>query len=126
MTLTAEHRSTLRGAVLVFCGGAAGTLLRWGLGQFLPWPLATLACNLLGSLLIGLLAGLVPDSRSGWRRLLGTGVLGGFTTYSALATMVAHGPVLPYAALTVLGGVLLAVVGLVLGRRARAGRGVAA
>lgn len=119
MTDLTERRSTLRGAALVFVGGAVGTLGRWGLSQLLEWPLATLACNLLGSLLIGVLAGLVPDSRSSLRLALGTGVLGGFTTYSALGAAVANAGAAPYALVTVVGGVLLAVAGLVAGRAVR-------
>lgn len=51
-----------------------------------PWPWGTLAVNLLGCLLIGLLAGLAQ--RNGWghpacRLFMLTGVLGGFTTFSA-------------------------------------------
>ena len=79
--------------LLVMLGGAVGAGarhlagvagLRW-LGPGFPWP--TLFVNLLGSLLMGLLAGwLVQKGGSEQARLfLAVGVLGGFTTFSAFA-----------------------------------------
>ena len=72
----------------VALGGAIGALLRWGLGTALPdpgsqVPWTTLGINVLGSFLLALL----PASRSVAAHpllplLLGTGVLGGFTTLS--------------------------------------------
>lgn len=84
----------LSGAGLVFAGGAIGTLARFGLdavlGERFGIPFGILVINLAGAFLLGLLvAGLAPDGGDEWRAtrlLLGTGVLGGFTTYSALAT----------------------------------------
>ncbi len=81
----------LRPAVLgvVALGGAAGALLRWSLEEAFPadagsFPLTTLGINVVGSLLLALLPA------SSWVRrhpllppLLGSGVLGGFTTLSA-------------------------------------------
>lgn len=73
---------------LVAAGGAIGTAARLGLGLLLPTatgiPWATLIANVLGAFLLGILAARLPGS-SARRILLGTGVLGGFTTYSALA-----------------------------------------
>lgn len=81
---------------LVAAGGSVGTALREGLVLALPiegsFPVVILGINLLGAFLLGaLMETLVrrgPDSgrRRIARLLLGTGVLGGFTTYSALAT----------------------------------------
>ena len=79
--------------LLVMLGGAVGAGarhlagvagLRW-LGPGFPWP--TLFVNLLGSLLMGLLAGwLVQKGGSEQARLfLAVGVLGGFTTFSAFS-----------------------------------------
>ncbi len=78
---------------LVVAGGAVGTALRATIEDAVPagvgqWPWATFTINLVGSFLLGvllaLLSGRGPDE--GKRRLLrvtfGTGVLGGFTTYS--------------------------------------------
>ena len=73
----------MRGVGLVFAGGAAGSLSRYLIGLALPglWPVALV--NVLGSFALGLLLGSSPSRER--RLLLGTGFLGGFTTYSALA-----------------------------------------
>ncbi|MDJ0338498.1 CrcB family protein [Cryobacterium sp. PH31-O1] len=109
---------------LVFLGGTAGTALREALGVLLPFdvaagarlPLTTVGINLLGALLLGLLLeALVRRGRdAGGRRylrlLLGTGLLGGFTTYSALATdsaLLLQGGDIPLAVAYALGSVLL-------------------
>lgn len=74
-------------------GGVLGSLARYGVvlavGDRDPaaWPWATLGVNLVGALLIGIIA-TSPTVRSGphWLRLFAiTGVLGGFTTFSAFA-----------------------------------------
>jgi CrcB protein len=72
-------------------GGAAGTLLRWGLGGWIQhvsggtFPWGTLLINVAGCAAIGALAAFTD--RGGfmlppWRMALQIGVLGGFTTYS--------------------------------------------
>ena len=74
-------------------GGALGALARWGLSTALPhspggWPWATLLANLSGCLVLGfLLAALFARSAGPpWLRpFLGTGVLGGYTTFSAFS-----------------------------------------
>lgn len=72
-------------ALLVAVGGAVGALLRWAVGRWLGstrWPWATLAVNVAGSFLLGVVA----SSADGWiRTLLGTGLAGALTTYSAFA-----------------------------------------
>lgn len=80
---------------LVALGGAAGSLARYGVGEAVGErggiPLGTLGVNVVGAFLLGLLVeGLArrgPDRgrRRAARLLLGTGFLGGFTTYSAFA-----------------------------------------
>lgn len=78
----------------VALGGALGTLARYGLDRGLPtpeghFPTATLIINLSGSLLIGLLLPLAMAQaarRPLIRPFLISGILGGWTTYSALAT----------------------------------------
>ena len=79
---------TLRRLLLVFAGGAIGTATRLGLGLAIAdaggFPVATLLVNVLGSLLIGILAARLPQT-SDLRVFLGTGVLGGFTTFSAFS-----------------------------------------
>lgn len=77
----------------VAVGGAVGSLARYGLNRALPhpdggFPTATFLANVLGCLLIGALlvtlTGL-PRAPRWLRPLLATGVLGGFTTFSAYA-----------------------------------------
>lgn len=70
-------------------GGAAGALARWGVVEAAPGagPWATLGINLVGCLLIGVLVAVLArhDAPPLTRPLLGTGVLGGFTTFSGYA-----------------------------------------
>ncbi len=74
-------------------GGVLGSLARYSLvlffGERAPgdWPWATLSVNVVGALLIGALATSVAlRERPPWVRLFAiTGVLGGFTTFSAFA-----------------------------------------
>lgn len=68
--------------LLVALGGAAGSAARFGVGLALPFPLATAAINILGSLLIGLVWTTL-DPR--WHPLVMVGLLGGFTTFSAFS-----------------------------------------
>ncbi len=84
-----------RGSVYfwVAAGSSLGALARWGVAEFTAgtagaWPWATLAVNVAGSLLIGILAGLVARHREPFvglpaQLLLMTGFCGGFTTFSA-------------------------------------------
>jgi CrcB protein len=81
--------------LFVFCGGAVGTLSRYGVALVLPawWglPWSTFAVNVVGAFLLGaLLEGLSRRGhdhglRRSLRLLIGTGFMGGFTTYSSLA-----------------------------------------
>ena len=81
---------------VILLGGTAGTAGRaWLESSFAPvagqWPWTTFWINLAGAFLLGaLLEGLAISGRDhGWRRGLrlglGTGMLGGFTTYSTFA-----------------------------------------
>lgn len=73
-----------RPLLLVALGGVAGSLLRWGLTELSPHLWTTLAINVVGSFLLGVLVRTRPPDD--WTRpLLGTGFCGGFTTMSALA-----------------------------------------
>ena len=80
---------TVTSVLLVAFGGAAGSVLRYLtsvasialLGPAFPW--GTLAVNALGSLVIGALA--AADVEGNARFLLVTGLLGGFTTFSAFS-----------------------------------------
>jgi CrcB protein len=78
-----------RALLAVSAGGALGSLARYGLELVLvpaggDLPLATLVTNLLGCLLIGAVAVLVPDGSTA-RAFVGAGLLGGFTTFSTFA-----------------------------------------
>lgn len=84
-------------AVIAICLGAcAGALLRWQLGLWLnhagAWmPWGTLAANLVGGYLVGLVIGALqqlPDLDPAWRLLLVTGFLGGLTTFSSFSAEV--------------------------------------
>jgi fluoride exporter len=120
--------------LLVGLGGAAGTAVRAAVTALLrvgdDWPWATWAVNVSGAFLLGLLlerlARTGPDDgrRRAGRLLLGTGFLGGYTTYStfALDTVTltgSGGPVeaLVYAATTMLAGLAAAAVGIAVGTR---------
>ena len=74
-------------------GGFIGSIFRYLLGIFVhsicrqsEFPYGTLSANVLGCLIIGLLSGWVDDSiglSATARLFLFTGILGGFTTFSA-------------------------------------------
>ncbi len=76
--------------LLVGVGGAGGAILRYGVAVgigALGWqsPLATGLVNVVGCFAMGALVQVVPERLSAAYLLLGTGVLGGFTTFSAFA-----------------------------------------
>lgn len=125
---------------VVTVGGVLGTTGRYAAAQLIPAtheiPWATLTVNLVGAFLLGLL--LETLSRTGAetprgrlaRLGLGTGLLGGFTTYSSLALEVVEllgdgqlGLALGYGAGSVSAGLLACLAGILLGgRRATPGR----
>ncbi|MGL4236193.1 fluoride efflux transporter FluC [Tabrizicola sp.] len=69
---------------LIALGGALGSMLRYLMVAAIGAPWGTALVNVLGSLAIGVLF-IVLDSRAGWQLFLMTGVLGGFTTFSAFS-----------------------------------------
>ena len=83
----------MKGILLVGLGGFIGSVARYKLGGLVlhlsaqeRFPYSTFAVNLLGCLAIGLLAGLTERYElfgPGTRLFLFTGLLGGFTTFSA-------------------------------------------
>ena len=72
--------------LVVSLGGAIGALMRFALGQQLPFPFGTLSVNIIGSFFMGL-SFVYLTSRFDDRitLLLMTGGLGGFTTFSAFS-----------------------------------------
>lgn len=121
--------------LLVAAGGATGAVARYLLGAqalraFGPgWPYGTLAVNVIGGFLMGMLAGALAlrggADQEKWRLLLGVGVLGGFTTFSAFSLETAlmierreWAPALIYALGSVVLSVLALFAGLALARRA--------
>jgi CrcB protein len=111
---------------LLFLGGALGTLLRF-LATGAPLPLSApaqlMATNLAGALFLGVLLGAVQRptrSTDALRAFFGTGLLGGFTSYSAMAATVLPGTGhvftgALFALCTVIVGTLCALIGLALG-----------
>lgn len=119
--------------ILVMSGGAIGAAARFGLARAIPhaqagWPWPTFIANVLGGLLMGLLAAYVLRSGAvseNVRLFAGVGVLGGFTTFSAfsleMAQMVERGELAlagGYALASVLVALLTLFAGLALGRAA--------
>ncbi len=113
--------------VWVALGGAAGSVLRYGVGGAVQrwsgsgWPLGTLAVNIAGSFIIGWLAqlilarGIMPPQA---RLFVMAGLLGGFTTFSTFSLetlrLIQQGGWAPAAAniaLSVVGGLIAAWAG---------------
>jgi CrcB protein len=113
--------------LIVFLGGGIGAALRHGINVLVGrtlgggFPYATLTVNVTGSLIMGLLAAYFAfrgDASQQWRLFLATGVLGGYTTFSAFSLDVAllyeRGD-LALAALYVLASVALSILALFAG-----------
>ncbi|WP_125772724.1 fluoride efflux transporter FluC [Antribacter gilvus] len=127
---------------LVAAGGAVGSVLRYAVALALPagwlgagwpavgWPFATLVVNVVGAFALGWLlerlgrAGAETPRGRALRLTFGTGLLGGFTTYSAFAletwTLLDAGRgagALGYVAATILVGTAACVAGVAAGAR---------
>ncbi|MBK7821105.1 MAG: CrcB family protein [Tessaracoccus sp.] len=127
---TLSPRRLLPYAGLIFAGCVIGTFARAALATAFPhpeagWPWATFWINVVGSVALGALLealGHAGDD-SGWRRAVrlgvGTGVIGGFTTYSTFVVEIdqlARAGAVPlaaaYAPVSVFVGLVAAVVGM--------------
>ena len=126
--------SPLTATLLVALGGGVGAALRYQTGRVIqaivgidavfPWP--TLAVNVVGSLAMGVLAGWLARNGSGGeslRLLLGVGLLGGYTTFSAfsleIALLIERGQIglaATYAAAAVVAGAVGLFAGLAMMR----------
>jgi CrcB protein len=112
----------VREILLVALGGSIGAVSRFvavsALGKAWPgFPYGTLFVNVLGCFIFGLLAAWTDDRA--WRALLGVGVLGGFTTFSAFGgdtLALAQGGAPALAGLNVLGNVGLGLAAVWAGR----------
>lgn len=124
----------MNGFLAVALGGALGASLRHGVGllslRHLPqgWPWGTFAVNLAGGFAMGLLAGWLAHRADGVgqdvRLFLATGVLGGFTTFSAFSLEVMNfiragetGKAAAYAGLSVVLACAALALGLLIARK---------
>ena len=115
------------GFLIVFLGGGIGAALRHGInlvvGRTLgtAFPYSTLIINVTGSLVMGLIAGYFAfkgDASQHWRLFLTTGILGGYTTFSAFsldAALLYERGELGLSALYVVASVALSIAGLFAG-----------
>lgn len=114
--------------LLVALGGAVGATARYGVGVAaarllgLGFPWGTLIVNVVGGIAMGVLAARVGPEQESLRLVLGVGVLGGFTTFSAFSLetvrLMQHQPGLAmlYVAVSVVFSVGACWAGLQLGR----------
>jgi fluoride exporter len=120
----------MRALIAVFIGGAIGTGIRLSIDAAIPhsdseFPLSTLLINIVGSFVLALLVTRLWPIAPGWLRSgLGPGLVGGFTTFSAvmvsMVTLAANSEVvqaLGYLGITLVLGFGAAALGFVLGRR---------
>jgi CrcB protein len=113
--------------LLVFIGGGLGSALRHTVNVICPklfgthFPYHTFIINVTGSTIMGLIAGYLAfkgDAAQSWRLFVMTGILGGYTTFSAFsldaAVLYERGEI-GLAAFYVLGSVILSILGLFAG-----------
>ncbi len=110
----------------VGAGGCIGAVLRYWMNNAVAvragfdFPLGILLINVLGSVIMGLLAGIfahVAEPPAVWKTFLMTGILGGFTTFSAFSldtALLMERGAFGMAALYAGGSVALSVLGLFL------------
>ena len=113
--------------LLVFFGGGLGASLRHGVNMAsgrlfgTAFPYGTFIINITGSIVMGLIAGYLAfkgEASQHWRLFLMTGILGGYTTFSAFSldtALLYERGAIGLAVLYVLGSVMLSIVGLFAG-----------
>ena len=113
--------------LLVGIGGALGAVARYWAGTAIGslsngFPTATFLINIVGSIAMGLLVGFLarttPQYQNEIRLFVAVGIFGGFTTFSSFSldaiTLIERGDYL-LATLYIVGSVLFAVAGLMMG-----------
>ena len=119
----------IKNLLLVGLGGAVGSMLRYAIGLLINskhFPYATLAVNIIGSFIIGIIFAMSVREEalsSQWKLFLATGICGGFTTFSAftlenmeLLQSGKTGMVLIYILLSIVLGIVAAFFGYYLSR----------
>ena len=124
------HHPAILGVIAL--GGVIGALLRYQIGLWWPspaghFPAATLTINLTGCLVIGIFMVIINEivtPHQLLRPFFGTGVLGGFTTFSTYSMDITNllreghgGTALAYLAITAAGAVVAVSTGMFLTRR---------
>ncbi|GAY73306.1 fluoride efflux transporter CrcB [Lentilactobacillus kosonis] len=112
--------------LLIGLGAAVGAVARYDVTKLINrhketiFPTATLIINLLGAFLLGIFTTHLIHDPS-WLSLLGTGLCGGFTTFSTMANEClimwqerTFHALLWYLSLTIIGGIGLATLGLLI------------
>jgi fluoride exporter len=113
--------------LLVFVGGGLGSMLRYWVNVLCgrlfgtDFPYGIMLINITGSTVMGLIAGYLAfkgEAAQSWRVFIMTGILGGYTTFSAFsldaAVLYQRGEI-GLALLYVIGSVILAIIGLFAG-----------
>ncbi|MBV0893764.1 CrcB family protein [Microbacterium sp. NC79] len=112
-------RSRARDMGLVFLGGTLGTAARLIVMLLVGDAAGLVTVNLAGAFLLGIVTAVLTRSPSARHRrahlLLGTGALGGFTTYSALALSATDLAGLLMACIVAIAGVAAAALGFGVG-----------
>jgi CrcB protein len=121
-----EKRQAM-GYLIVFLGGGVGAAFRHFINMSAPrllgsaFPYGTLFINVTGSIVMGLVAGYFAfkgDASQHWRLFLTTGILGGYTTFSAFsldAALLYERGEMGMAALYVIASVTISIIGLFAG-----------
>lgn len=127
LNATSERSARMQAYLIVFVGAGIGGAARHGINVAtarlfgIGFPYGTLVLNVIGSFVMGLMAGWFAtrlDAGQAWRLFLTTGVLGGFTTFSAFsldAVLLVQRGQAAASVLYVVGSVGLALAGLLAG-----------